>query len=190
MPNVFGEEVQSVEEIIGAFRKHGDAIRGTYRARYVFGAESESPYAPAALERPPSLQGNPADVVFPWEQVFVAAATCAGSDYPMLAQHLGIPLAAVELVVEGVFDPRGEFDGLSGFSAPPDAAGCYLSLHVRATIESDAPREELERLHRRVLERNMLLGALRGIPLTSEFRVREPRPAGARPAAHAATRAA
>jgi hypothetical protein len=48
----------------------------------------------------------------------MAAASCAGSDYPMLAQHLGVPLERVEFVVEGVFDPRGEFDGLGGYRAP------------------------------------------------------------------------
>jgi hypothetical protein len=46
--------------------------------------------------------------VYPWEQIFVAAANCAGSDYPMLAAHLGIPLDRVEFLIEGVFDPRGE----------------------------------------------------------------------------------
>jgi hypothetical protein len=115
-------------------------------------------------------------VTFPWEQIFTAAATCAGSDYPMLAQHLGIPLERVELVVEGVFDPRGEFDGLGGWDAPADAGPCFLSLHLRATLTSDAPREVLERLHARVVSRNMVLGALRGIPRTSELVVAEVRP--------------
>src|SRR5512146_1269105 len=132
MPNVFGEDVSSVEEIVEVFRRHGDAVRGTYRARYAFGADCQDPYGPARLERPPALRGNPPDAIFPWEQIFVAAATCAGSDYPMLAQHLGIPLDRVELVVEGVFDPRGEFDGLAGWEGPAEATGCYLSLHLSA----------------------------------------------------------
>jgi hypothetical protein len=36
----------------------------------------------------------------------MAAANCAGSDYPMLAAHFRVPLERVELVMEGVFDPR------------------------------------------------------------------------------------
>ncbi len=174
MPNVFGEDVFSVEQIVDVFRRHGDAVRGTYRARYVFGSGCADPYGPAMLERPASLRGNPPGAIFPWEQIFTAAATCAGSDYPMLAAHLGIPLERIELVVEGVFDPRGEFDGLDGWSAPPDSSPCYLSLHLRATLTSDAPREALERLHARVVARNMVLGALRGIPRTSELAVRRP----------------
>src|SRR6185295_16066636 len=109
------------------------------------------------------------DVVYPWEQIFTAAAACAGSDYPMLAAHLDIPLDRVDFVVEGIFDPRGEFDGLGGFEAPASARHCYRSLHVRATVVSSATREVLEHLHKRVLSHNMVLGALRGIPQTNEL---------------------
>lgn len=166
MPIVFDEAVSSVEEILDSFRRHGDAVRGTYRARYVHDGGSRNPYTSASLDRPPAMRGNPEDQTYPWEQIFVAAATCAGSDYPMLARHLGVPLGRVELVVEGVFDPRGEFDGLDGFRAPAESRPCFLSLHLEATLVSPAPRASLEPLHRRVIERNMVLGALRGIPRT------------------------
>jgi len=169
MPVVFGEPVTSVDEILGAFKRHGDAVRGTYRARYVFDQTSLNPYRSATLERPECMNENPPDVIYPWEQIYVAAANCAGSDYPMLAAHAGVALTRVELVVEGVFDPRGEFDGLSGFAAPADAAPCYLSLHLRATLDSSAAPEVLEALHRRVVTTNMVLGALRGIPTTAEL---------------------
>lgn len=170
MPNVFGREAQSIEEIVDVFHTHGANVRGTYRARYVWTKRSESPYsAGTSLERPDSLRGNPPSVVFPWEQVYLAAAACAGSDYPMIAAHLGVPLDAVTLVVEGVFDPRGEFHGLGGFEAPADAAPCYLSLHLRAEIVSSATREALEKIHAHVVARNMVLGALRGIPRTHEL---------------------
>jgi hypothetical protein len=36
----------------------------------------------------------------------------------MFASHFKIPLDSVDLLIEGVFDPRGEFDGASGFRAP------------------------------------------------------------------------
>jgi hypothetical protein len=90
----------------------------------------------------------------------------------MFASHFKIPLESVDLLIEGVFDPRGEFDGASGFRAPADARYCYLSMHLCATIVSSAPRSEIERLHERVLGQNMVLGALRGIPRTSELIVR------------------
>lgn len=169
MPVIFEEMAYSVEEILGSFARHGDRVRGTYRAHYHFDRSTGDPYTAPRLERPESLQGNPPDVIYPWEQIFVAAATCAGSDYPMLAAHFGIPLERVDFVVEGVFDPRGEFDGLAGFRAPADARHCYPALHIRATTVSSAPRAKLEELHKRVLAYNMVLGALRGIPQTNEL---------------------
>jgi len=174
MPNVFGEDLRSIAQMTDAFRRHGDAMRVTYRARYVFDGRAEDPYAGATLERPAALIGNPPGVVYPWEQIFLSAASCAGSDYPMLASHFGAPLDRIELVVEGEFDPRGEFDGLADFRAPADAAPVYLSLRLRATLTSSAPRAILERIHRHVVDRNMVLGALRGIPRTDELRVEEP----------------
>ena len=169
MPVIFGEPAGTVDAIVRLLRRDGDAVRGTYRARYRFDANSTDPYASPALERPESLRDNPPAVVFPWEQVFVAAAACAGSDYPMLAAHGGVTLRRAELLVEGLFDPRGEFEGLDGLEAPADARHCFLALHLRATLASPAPRPVLERLHARVVSRNMVLGALRGIPRTDEL---------------------
>ena len=116
MPVVFGESVTSVEDIVRVFRRHGDRVRGVYRARYVFDGSTRDPYGGTTIERPDSLAANPAGVVYPWEQIFVAAAACAGSDYPMLAAHVGAPLQRVELIVDGVFDPRDQFDGLAARS--------------------------------------------------------------------------
>jgi hypothetical protein len=171
MPIVFGESVSSVDDIVGIFRRHGDRVRGIYRARYLFDDRSQNPYSGTTLERPQSLADNAPGTVYPWEQIFLAAAACAGSDYPMLAAHYGVPLERVELVIEGLFDPRGEFDGLADFKAPADAERCFLALHLRARLRSPASREALERIHARVLSNNMVLGALRGIPTTSELAI-------------------
>jgi hypothetical protein len=168
MPNVFGREATELPEIISVLREFGDRVRGVYRARYVW-RDAGAVYAPASLERPPALRDNPADVVFPWEQVYVAAATCAGSDYPMFAPSFGVHLESVELVLEGLFDPRREFDGVDGYIAPRDAPHCYLSLHARTTIVSASPRAAIEMLHARVLDQNMVLDALRGVPRTDEL---------------------
>lgn len=171
MPIIFGEPASSVDAIVRLLKRHGGDVRGTYRACYRFDRHSSDPYAAPSLERPASLKDNPPTVVYPWEQIFVAAAACAGSDYPMLAAHEGIPLERVELVLEGVFDPRGEFDGLDGLEAPADARHCFLALHLRAALISSAPRAALEKIHARVLSNNMVLGALRGVPRTSELAV-------------------
>ena len=169
MPVVFGVMASSVEEIVAVFARYGDRVRGTYRAHYRFDSTTCDPYAVPRLERPESLRDNPPAVIYPWEQIFLAAAACAGSDYPMLAAHFRIPLDRVDFVVEGAFDPRGEFDALGGYTAPNEARYCYTSLHFRATTVSSAPRADLARIHERVLSHNMVLGALRGVPWTSEL---------------------
>lgn len=169
MPIVFGEPLYSIAEFLAAFTKHGDQIRGIYRATYRYERGGGDPYNSPVLERPASLAGNPSNVIFPWEQIFLAAAACAGSDYPALAAFEGIPLERTELVVAGVFDPRGVFDGLGGFRAPANARHCYQSLHLHATLVSSAPRADLERLHARVISRNMVLDGLRGVPKTDEL---------------------
>ena len=176
MPVVFGEMVSSVEEIVELFGRYGDRVSGTYRAHYRFDQNTRDPYTAPRLERPESLRDNPPNATYPWEQIFLAAAACAGSDYPMLAAHFGVALDRVDFIVEGVFDPRGEFDGLGGFEAPTEARHCYRSLDFRATVISSAPRADLERIHERVLSHNMVLGALRGIPQTSELVTPRPTP--------------
>ena len=105
MPNFFGQDLTTVSEISEALHRHGDASRLTYRAHYVFDDRSRDPYAGTRLERPAAMVGNPPGVTYPWEQVFLAAAGCAGSDYPMLASHLAVPIQRVELVVEGRLRP-------------------------------------------------------------------------------------
>jgi hypothetical protein len=175
MPVVFGEMVSSVEDIVAALDRHGDRVSGTYRAHYRFDGTTRDPYTAPRLERPESLAGNPPNVIYPWEQIFLAAAACAGSDYPMLAAHYDVPLERVDFVVEGVFDPRGEFDGLGGFEAEADARHCYRALHLRATLVSSAPRADLERIHEHVVSHNLVLDALRGVPQTNELVTSIPR---------------
>ena len=92
MPIVFGEPANSVVEIVTALKNHGDRLRGAYRSRYPYDRSGGNPYAAPSLERPAALSEEPASRIYPWEQIFVAAATCAGSDYPMLADHAGISL--------------------------------------------------------------------------------------------------
>ena len=74
MPVVFGEMVSSIEEIVAACDRYGDRLRGTYRAHYRFDATTIDPYTAPRLERPEALAGNPPDAIYPWEQIFLAAA--------------------------------------------------------------------------------------------------------------------
>lgn len=175
MPIIFGQAANNVAEIVTALKQYREAVRGRYRATYRHDPRSaDGPYTRPVLERPPVLQEEPDGRIYPWEQLFVAAAACSGSDYPALATYWGLPLESIELSVEGVFDPRGQFAGLGSLLAPDDARHCFVSLHLKATLVSTAPRADLERLHRRVMSHNMVLGALRAIPLSDELLIRLP----------------
>ena len=169
---VFGEAASTVREIVSVLDKHRDAVRGTYRARYVYDAASGTACSAPRLERPAGHPDNPATVIDPFEQIFCALAVCAGSDYPMLAKDAGIDLRFVDFTAEGLFDLRGKFMGLEGLEAPADARRCFVSLHLRAELRSSAPRSELEKLHRRVISYNMVLGTLRNVHVTDELVVR------------------
>lgn len=174
MVNLNGKEVSSVSEILEAFRESPSSFPCTYRVRYRFGMGSHDPYAGASMERPAVLSMNEPGA-YPWEAILVAAANCAGSDYPMLAEHFGVPLDGVDIELSAVFDPRGEFEGLG--TIPQHKAGdrnCYQSLHWKATLVSSAPREALARVHERALSHNMVLNALRAVPLTGELVVKAP----------------
>ncbi len=177
MPIVFGEEAYSIPEILAVFRKHGDKVRGTYTVRYRFGGGDRNPYAGASMERPAMFKDEDPHAIYPWESILVAAANCAGSDYPMIAAHWGIPLEAVDIDLKAVFDPRGEFSGVDpAWKGIPEAPASYQSFRWSATLTSSAPREQLERLQKRVLSHNMVLNALRAVPLTSELKVQVPSP--------------
>lgn len=170
MPNVFGEELYSIPEFIDAFRKHGDRMRGTYTVRYEFGGGMTNPYTGASLKRPPALAKEDPHALYPWEQILMAAANCAGSDYPILAQYWGIPLDRVEVEFTAVFDPRGEFGGLEPDVTIPDGPRSYQAFHWAATVTSPAPRPAIERVHQRALSNNMVLNALSAVPLTHSLR--------------------
>jgi hypothetical protein len=186
MVNVCGKEVQSVDEIVAICKERGDAVRGTYKARYFFGGRYDhNPYHGAALERPMSFMGNDPDAIYPWEQILVAAAQCGGSDYPMLAEYWGIPLQSVAIELEAVFDPRGEFSNLvPGFAGIKEQPNCYQSLKWKVTLASTAPKADLEKLNKRVLSHNMVLNALRAIPITTTLAIAPPAAVPAQMAGH------
>ena len=173
MVNLNGKEVNSVSEILDEFREHPHSYPGTYRVRYTFGPQSDA-YHGARLERPAAFRMN-AGGAYPWETIIVAAANCAGSDYPMLAEHYDVDLAGVEIELEADFDPRGEFAGLrESLPATPEMRHCYRAFRWKATLHSSASPEKLRTIHERVLSHNMVLDALRAVPITSELVVKAP----------------
>jgi|SRR5581483_5249445 len=171
MVNLNGAEVNSVAEIVEHFRAHGKRFPSTYRVTYALGPDA---YAGARIERPAAFRLN-APGLYPWEQLLVAAANCAGSDYPMLAEHYGVDLQRLDITFEADFDPRGEFAGLDPkLPASDGMRHCYLAFRWHARVRSDAPKDVLQRIHDRVLSHNMVLDALRAVPMEGRLVVETP----------------
>jgi uncharacterized OsmC-like protein len=170
MVNINSNEINSVAEILEEFRENPHSYPGTYTARYSYGTRSQAnAYAAARLERPKPFRMN-GQGAYPWESILLAAATCGGSDYPMYAEHYGVEIDDVEVVLEADFDPRGEFVGLDpSVGAEPH---CYRAFRWNVTLRSDAPRDVLEKIHARVLMHNMVLDALRAVPMESTLTVK------------------
>jgi len=91
------------------------------------------------VDEPPTLGG--ADTApNPVEYALLALATCQEITYRLHADHLGIPLDAVSVSLEGDVDLRG-------FFAVDDAVRPgFREIRGTITLESRAPFEALERL--------------------------------------------
>lgn len=92
-----------------------------------------------AVDEPPTLGG--ADTApNPVEYALAALATCQEITYRLHADHLGIPLDAVAVSLEGDIDLRG-------FFAVDDAVRPgFRSIRGTVTLESPASADDLERL--------------------------------------------
>lgn len=96
-----------------------------------------------AVDEPPSLGG--ADTApNPVEYALVALATCQEITYRLHADHLGIPLDAVAVSLEGDIDLRGFF------AVDDEIRPGFQAIRGTVTIESPAAPEEIERLRAHV----------------------------------------
>lgn len=92
-----------------------------------------------AVDEPPTLGG--ADTApNPVEYALAALATCQEITYRLHADHLGIPLDAVAVSLEGDIDLRGFF------AVDETVRPGFQAIRGTVTLDSPASPEELERL--------------------------------------------
>jgi uncharacterized OsmC-like protein len=117
-----------------------------------------------AVDEPPTLGGKDT-APNPVELALAALATCQEITYRLHADHLGIPLDAVAVSLEGDIDLRG-------FFAVDDAIRPgFQAIRGTVTLESPAPAEDLERLKAHVDAHCPVLDLLSNpTPLTLELR--------------------
>jgi uncharacterized OsmC-like protein len=69
-----------------------------------------------------------------------ALGSCLAIGYGMWAARLGVPIEALEVVVQCDYDSRGEL-GIAD-DVPPG----YLQVHCRVTVTSPAPKADVQRV--------------------------------------------
>ncbi len=91
------------------------------------------------VDEPATLAGTDT-APSPVEYALAALATCQEITYRLHADHLGIPIDAVAVTLEGDLDLRGFF------AVDDDVRPGFIDIQGTVTLESPAPRSELERL--------------------------------------------
>ncbi|MEO5885596.1 MAG: OsmC family protein [Candidatus Limnocylindrales bacterium] len=119
-----------------------------------------------AVDEPPTLGGTDS-APNPVEFALAALATCQEITYRLHADHLGIPLDAVSVALEGDIDLRG-------FFAVDDAIRPgFQAIRGTVTLQSSATDADLERLKSHVDAHCPVLDLLSNpTPLALELRTR------------------
>ena len=117
-----------------------------------------------AVDEPPILGGKDS-APNPVELALAALASCQEITYRLHADHLGIPLDAVAVSLEGDIDLRGFF------AVDDSIRPGFQSIRGTVTLESSAPPEDLDRLKAHVDAHCPVLDLLSNpTPLTLELR--------------------
>lgn len=161
-------DVAAVTGLVAAIKEDSDRARTTWKSTVDWkgGFQSESrsrDLDPVPSDEPPSLGG--ADTApNPVEQLLAAFGNCLVVGYAANATAAGIELKNLSIELEGDLDLQtflGLADGNAGFE----------SITANVTIESDAPAEKLEQVHRQVVGTSPVGHTLgRTVPVTVELR--------------------
>ena len=125
-----------------------------------FQSESRSrDFAPVPSDEPVALGGEDT-APNPVEQVLGAFGNCLAVGYAANATAAGIELKSLRIELEGDLD-------LHAFLGLRDGHAGFDSFKASVSIESDAPAEEIERLHQKVVSTSPVGHTLQqAIPLT------------------------
>lgn len=140
-------DIEAVGRLVEAISADPAKARTSWAAHVTWngGFTSQSQvrgFEPTPSDEPPALGGGDT-APNPVEQLLGALGNCLAVGYAAGATVAGIRLDAIRVDVHGDVDLHvflGLAEGHAGFE----------SISARVTLESDAPREELEALHAKV----------------------------------------
>jgi len=141
--------IEAVAGLAGKIQEEPEVAETRWNARVDWkgGFRSEAKirdFAPLVSDEPDALGGTDSGPN-PVEQVLAALGNCLAVGYAANATAAGIELKDLSIEVEGELDLH-TFLGLR-----PGNAG-YDNISVKVTIDSDAPAEAIEALHKKVTE--------------------------------------
>lgn len=100
-------------------------------------------FEPLPSDEPVSLGGDDT-APNPVEQLLAALGNCLAVGYAANASASGVELTGLQIELEGDLD-------LHTFLGLADANAGFETIDVRVSIESDAPADQIEELHRKVV---------------------------------------
>lgn len=160
-------DISAVGSLINAIEEQPEVANTVWKASVDWngGFRSESrirDFGPVASDEPPALGGGDT-APNPVEQLLAALGNCLAVGYAANATAAGIQLNELRIDLDGDLDLRtflGLADGHAGFQA----------ITARVTIGADAPADEVEALHRKVVSTSPVGHTLqKPIPISVEL---------------------
>lgn len=141
-------DIESVGQLAGAIQSDpsvaGTVWKSTVEWKGGFRSEARSrEFAPVPSDEPVALGGSDT-APNPVEQLLGALGNCLAVGYAANATAAGIGLKSLTIELEGDLD-------LHTFLGLADGHAGYESITARVDIDSDAPSEQIEALHRKVV---------------------------------------
>jgi uncharacterized OsmC-like protein len=159
--------VEAIGTLVEKIRREPDAAKTCCKSevRWTGALRSESrsrDLAPVPSDEPTAIGGSDS-APNPVEQVLAALGNCLAVGYAANASVAGIRIRSLLIELEGSIDLHA-FLGLGGENAG------YESIRATVKLDSDATPEQLQELHRRVIDTSPVGHTLRrAVPLQIEL---------------------
>ena len=157
-------DIEAVGQLAGAIQSDptvaGTVWKSTVEWRGGFRSEARSrDFAPVPSDEPLALGGEDT-APNPVEQLLGALGNCLAVGYAANATAAGIELKGLTIELEGDLD-------LHTFLGLAEGHAGYESITARVSIDSDAPIDQIEQLHRKVVSTSPVGHTLeRAIPVS------------------------
>lgn len=162
-------DIRAVSDLVTKIQQQPDVAQTTWRAdvRWTGALRSEvriRNFSPLPSDEPLALGGSNT-APNPVEQLLGALGNCLAVGYAANARLQGITLESLRIRLEGDIDLHAFLGLVTGGNAG------YEAIRVSVELKSDAPREQLQALHHKVVGSSPVGHSLsRAVPLRIDLR--------------------